>query len=185
MSSDDVRAVWQAQSADLTRLTPEEIRRRIEGMERRMRRNRIDSAVAVVLIAIVIVGIAVMFANLLLVLGAIATVGGLVVLMVETSGHRRRAPVADSGTTASLDYHRALLQHSLEFHRKRLWLRVLSLAPGGLLFFTGFAAARPDLAAIVYFELATFLVAIALIVPLNRRAAAKLERRIAELQELG
>lgn len=184
MSSDDVRAVWQTQSVDLTRLTPEEIHRRTERMERQMRRNQIDSAVAVVLTAIVIVGITLMFANLLLILGAIATVGGLFVFVFEVSWYRLRAPVAESGATASLDYHRALLQHSLEFHRKRLWLRVLSVAPGGLLFFTGFAAARPDLAVLIYFELATFLVAIALIVPANRRAAAKLERQIAELQEL-
>ena len=149
-----------------------------------MRRNRIAFAVAVLSVSIGVVSVAVAFANLLLILGAIATVGGFLFVSWELFQHWRRAPVAESGAAASLDFQRALLQHQLELHRKRLWLRVVSLAPGGLLFFTGLAMARPDLAPIVYLELATFIVGVALIVPANRRAAGKLERQIAALQEL-
>jgi len=92
--------------------------------------------------------------------------------------------VAEDGAAASVEYHRALLQHRLEFHRNRLWLRVLMLAPGGVLFFLGFAAARPDLAKLIYVELATFVVAVLMIVPVNRKAAAKLEAQIANLTNL-
>ena len=58
------------------------------------------------------------------------------------------------------------------------------LAPGGIVFFTGLAAALPKMAPFVWFQLATFVLAVSLIVPLNRRAAAKLRRELAELDAL-
>ena len=156
----------------------------VEQMEKKIRRNRIDLAVALVLISIVIVAMAVAFGSPLLRAGAVVMLAGFGFLTCEVVRHSRRAPVAADGATTSIDYHRALLEHRIEFHRTRLWLRVLSLAPGGVLFFLGFAAARPDLAPFIYVQLATFVIAIALVVPMNRRAAAKLEDQIGELERL-
>ncbi len=175
---EEVRTAWQMQTAEINAA---EVRRTIQEMERRMRRERIDFFLAIALSSIVLVGIAVLFANPLLICGALATVGGLVFLAYEMRRHDRRAPAAENGGTVSVDYHRALLRHRLEFHRKGLWSRVLALAPGGVLFFLGFAAARPDLALLIYFQLASFVIAVFLIVPLNQRAAAKLKQQIAEL----
>src|ERR1043165_6461945 len=218
-NDEDVRAAWQTQSTEI--LTLEEIRKSVEEMEKRMRRQRIDFVLALVGSSIVIVGIAILFAQTVLLAGAAATLAGFAFLAWEVTQHGRRkpvaengatvsleykkvmlphppapsrhttcvrwcvcVPVAENGATVSLEYKRALLQHRLDFHRKRLWLRVLALAPGGVLFFLGFAAARPDLAVMIYFELATFIVAIALIVPLNRKAASRLERQIVEIDRL-
>jgi len=178
----DVRAAWQTQSAQT--LTAEEIRKSIEEMEKRMRRQRINFVLILLLISAGIVGVAILFAQPLVLAGAAASLAGLAFLGWEVTQHSRRTPVAEDGATGSLDYKRALLRHRLDFHRKRLWLRVLALTPGGVLYFLGLAAARPDLRLLIYVELATFIVGIALIVPLNRRAAAKLERQIVEIDRL-
>jgi hypothetical protein len=178
---DDVAALWRAQTPESTHPNSEEMRRVLERMERKMRRNTMDFVIAAVLVSATIVWLAVAFRHPLLTAGAIVSLAGGSFLTFEVLQHRRRAPVAEDGAAASIEYHRALLQHQLEFHRTRVWLRVLMLAPGGVLFFLGFAAARPDLAALIYVELATFFLGVALIIPANRRAAAKLERQIASL----
>src|SRR5580765_6171768 len=141
---DDVRALWRTRTPVSQHPDLEEMRRGVENMERKMRRSRIDFVVALLLSSLVIVVLAALFPHPLLTVGAIVSVAGLALLAFEVFQHWRRAPVAENGAAASLEYHRALLQHRLEFHRKRLWLRVLTLAPGGVLFFLGFAAARPD-----------------------------------------
>jgi hypothetical protein len=177
---DDVGALWRAQTSETPHPRIEELRQ----MERKMRRDTIDSIIAVVFISAGLVTIAVLFRHPLLTAGTIVSLAGFAFLTFEVFRHRRRAPVAEDGAAASVEYHRALLQHRLAFHRHRLWLRVLTLAPGGVLFFLGFAAARPDLAALIYFELATFVVAVLMIVPVNRRAAAKIEDQIANLHDM-
>ncbi len=182
---DDAGTLWRAQTPENAQPNSEEMRRAVEQMERKMRRGTIDFVVAMVLTSAAIVWIAVEFRHPLLTVGAIVALAGLAFLVFEVLQHRRRAPVAENGAAASIEFHRDLLQHCLEFHRKRLWLRVLTLAPGGVLFFLGFAAARPDVAALIYVELATFVLIIMLIVPVNRRAAAKLECQIANLTSLG
>ncbi len=180
---EQLRAVWQSQHTESS-ITSDEIRRRVVQMEKRASRSRYNLYIALLFSSIVVVSIAVLFANWLFLAGAALTVCGFACLAYEVFDHRRRTPAAADGAPPSLEFHRALLQHRLEFHRKRLWLRVLILAPGGLLFFVGFAVARPDLAPFIYFQLATFVVAIMLIVPANRKAAVKVERQINELDRL-
>lgn len=180
---DDVGALWRKQTAESAHPDFEEIRRVLEKMERKMRRSVIDLVIVLVLGSAGIVSLAVAFRRPLLTVGAIVSVAGLAFVAFEVLRHRRRAPAAENGAAASIEYHRALLQHRLELHRNRVWLRVIILAPGGVLFFLGLAAARPDLAALIYFQLATFVVIIMVIVPANRRAAAKLEQQIANLEQ--
>jgi len=181
MADEEIRAVWQGQPSNT--LNTDDIRRRVEVMERKTRRDRIDFAVAFVLITIVLVGIAILFPHPLLTAGAALTLFGLGILAGEVIQHRRSAPAPESAAS-SLDYQRALLQHRIEFCRKGLWLRIAALAPGGVMFFAGFAAARPDLAPFLYFQLATFVFALLLVVPVNRKAAARLEREIRDLEQL-
>jgi Flp pilus assembly protein TadB len=170
-------SLWQGQPAEFTRLTPG----RIEEMEKKMRRSVYDFYAAVICIAIVITGIAALFPNATLIAGAALLACGFGYVAYEVVQSRRNAP---SPLDVSIDYQRALMRNRIEFHRKRLWLRVFALAPGGILFFLGFAAALPKLAPFIYVQLATFIVALALIVPMNRRAAARLQRQIDELDRL-
>ena len=182
--ADEISAAWQSQPSELEESGRENVKRRIEQMEKRMRRTRIDVLIVLVLSSVMIVTLAAIFRNALLSLGAAVSLAGLALLTYEVIRHSRRAPVAANGAVASVDFHRALLEHRLEFHRKRLWLRVFALAPGGALFFLGLATARPDLAPWIYLELATLVIALALVVPMNRKAAARLELQISELERL-
>ena len=181
---DEISAAWQSQTSEIVKPSREEVKRLVEQMEKRMRRSRIDFVIALVLTSVGIVTLAVMYANTLLSIGAAVSLAGFAFLTYEVIRHSRRAPVAANGAVASVDFQRALLKHQLDFHRKRLWLRVLTLAPGGVLFFLGLARALPSVALLIYFELVTFVIAIVLIVPVNRKAAAKLERQISELERL-
>jgi len=182
--TDNLRAVWQSQAAESTSLASGEIRNKVEQMEKNMRRRTYDLYAALTLSSLAIVAVAVLFTNAALTIGAALTLCGFGYLAYEVQQSRRAAPSVGDGTVASVGYHRALLQHQRDFHRKHLWLRVLSLAPGGIIFFAGLAAAQPGLAPFIYFPLATFIVAILMIIPMNRRAAVKLQRKIDELDRL-
>ncbi len=146
-----------------------------------MRRNAIDFGIAVTLSSLVVMALAAMLPNPVLITGAVAIVLGLLFVVFEVVDHGRRRPAAEA---ASIDFQRALLEHRIAFHRRRLWFRVFALAPGGLLFFAGLAVALPRFAPFIYFQLATFIAAIALIVPMNRRAARKLQQEIEGLENL-
>ena len=181
----DVRDWWRSQDTADVRVAPDEIRRRILEMETRARRSTYDLYAAVILTSMTIVALAASAPHWVQSAGGALLIAGLAFLAHEVHRSRRTAPSAQDGSAAALDYHRALLRHQLEFHRKRLWLRVLTLAPGGIVFFIGLALARPALAPIAWLQLATFAVAVMAIVPANRRAAARYEREIAALEELG
>jgi hypothetical protein len=182
-SDEELRGLWQGQhTGDAPDL--QQTRAEVERIERAMRRGRIDGYIALAFIAAGLVTVTILFANALLIAGTVSSLCGFAFLLYEVRDHHRRAPAAADGDKASVEYHRDLLRHRMEFHRRRLWLRVAALAPGGVLYFLGFAMARPDLAPFIYLELATFAVALALIVPMNRRAAAKLERQIEQLERL-
>jgi membrane protein implicated in regulation of membrane protease activity len=173
----DELELWQSQSAESTPLTAA----RLAEMEKKMRRTRYDFYAAIIGIAIVIVGIAVLFPNVTLTIGAVLTLCGFGYLAYEVIASHRGTP---SPADVSIDYQRALMRHRIEFHRKRLWLRVAALTPGGVLVFLGFAAVLPKLSMFIYLQLATFLMAIALMVPLNRRAAFRLQQQVDELDRL-
>ena len=174
---DDVLAAWHSQPVETMPPDLKEIRQ----METRLRRNTYDLYAAVTLSAAVILAIAFLFPHPLLATGAVLLACGLGYLAYEVRRHRRGVPTAAS---PSLDYHRALLEQRLAFHRTRVWVRVAALAPGGIAFFLGFAAAQPRLAPMIYVQLATFAIALAAIIPANRRAARKVQRQIEELDRL-
>src|SRR3954452_16856254 len=115
--TDEVRVVWQGQPARAQR-PPDEIRSEVEEMEKKMNRTRYDLYVALTLSSIVLLGIAARFASPALVSGAVLLVCGFVYLSYEAHRHAATAPNAADGTTAAVDYHRALLQHRLLFHRQ-------------------------------------------------------------------
>jgi hypothetical protein len=181
--SNDMRAVWQGQPAS-TQLHPDQIRRYVEEMEKKMKRTTYDLFAALTLTSLVVVGIAARFASPVLIAGAALSVCGFVYLTYEVLRYRAGAPNVADGAAPAVEYQRALIEHRLLFHRKGLWRRVFALLPGGILFFIGFAGAQPHLAPFIYFQLATFLIAVSLIVPMNKRAALKLERQLDDLYNL-
>ena len=173
----DELELWQSQSAESTRLTAGTLKE----MEKKMRRNIYDFYAAMICIAIVIVGIAALFRNVTL-----------------TSARSSRWAVSDISTYEVISGLRGVpspvgcvdrLPARVDAESDRI-PRQSSLAArrrahaGRNLFFLGFAAALPKLAPFIYLQLATFLVAIALMVPMNKRAAVRLQRRLDELNRI-
>ena len=181
----DVVALWQRQATGGFQMTADEIKRRLEAMERKFRRDRVGVFVAFALSSIVVIAMAAIAPNTVQSIGAAVSVLGFAFVSYQV--HRTRAknaPSANIGSVASIEFHRAMLQRQLEFHSTGLWPRVLALTPGGLLFFAGLAAAQPKLAILAYLQIATFVVAIILMVPLNGRMAVRYRRQIEELDRL-
>ncbi|HWS71446.1 MAG TPA: hypothetical protein VN605_05000, partial [Thermoanaerobaculia bacterium] len=128
------------------------------------------------------VALAALTPNTMQSIGAVLTILALAFVASEVRrAHAADASLVEDGGSPSIAAYRAMLQRQWKFHSVRVWLRVLVLAPGGLLFFAGFAAARPDLAIIAYVQLATLAVALIAMVPLNRRMAARIRLELDEL----
>jgi hypothetical protein len=174
--SDDVLALWQSQATAGFRMTPDDIRRRIEQMEKNRRRTVIDVYLVFAVISIVFILFAAVLPNLLLTTGAALTVLGFGFLTYLV---RKSFPPADA--SPSIDHYRMLLERQRDFFRRGLWLRLLAITPGPLLFSLGLAAASPKAAPIVWFQIATSVVVLIAAFPINRRAAAKLQQKIDEL----
>jgi len=181
----DVVELWQHQATDGFRMTTDQFRRRLEVMERQLRRKRYDLFAAFALSSIAVIAIAAIAPNTLQSIGAALLVLGLAFVSYQVHQARvRNAPSAKLDSAASIEFHRATLERQLEFHSAGLWPRLLVLTPGGLLFFLSFAAAQPKLAFFAYLQLATFTVAIIASIPLNRRMAERYRREIEELGRL-
>jgi hypothetical protein len=177
---DDLPALWQSQAPTGFRMHPDDIRRRIEQMETSSRRTVIDFYLFFGAMAIFVIFFAAVSPNALLTSGAALTILGLGCL---TWLVRRNNPPAEA--SASIDHYRMLLERRRDFALRGVWLRVLAIAPGPLLFSLGLAAAYPKAAPMVWFQIATFVIVLVAIFPINRRAAAKVQRQIDELGRLG
>ncbi len=190
-SPEDVRNVWQNQNVGSFRMTPDEIRRKIEQFDRKIRkRNFIAYAACFIVIAYFGCFFFFFFPNLIQRIGSILTVlgTGYLVYQVRLNQLQKRAAVitgAKMGNAVSVEFYRAELQRQRDFHCGIwLWSRLLIFAPGPLVFILGFEIAHPELATIIRAEGAAILFLAALAVPLNLRLARKYQKQIDELESL-
>jgi len=180
--SDDLVQLWQNQVQEGFHLSPREIQERIENTEKQSRRAAFDVYLAAGLSAIAMLFLAAVYGNLTMQVGAgLLTAGG--VYMTWRVRQSRKAMNA-LGDTPTVEVYRREAIAQLELHRKRLWKLIVILGPGGVMFFIGFAQSRPDLKLLVYPQLVTLILALAVMIPLNRRHAVKYERRLEELDRL-
>ena len=120
--------------------------------------------------------------DLLMRIGAVATVVAVAFLGWQVHESRFKRRDASSAALPSLEHLRNELQRRVDFHRgKRLWSRLLVFAPAGLLFFFAFARAHPEVIKIIRFEIASFVVFILAAIPLNLKMAQKYQRQIDDL----
>ena len=178
--------IWQAQSAEQSHPAPEELRRKMEKLERRTRlRNRGGYQVCAFLFVACLWWLT-LFHNFLSQAGVALTVAALAVMVWQiraTQLASRKA--AQSGNRASLEFHREELARQRDFHRGRwLWTRILALAPGPILFLMGFYEAQPHLSRILAVEGITFVVFLIAAVPLNLRLARNYQRQLDDLERL-
>lgn len=202
---DDVVILWQAQGTDGFRMSTEDIHRKIETMNRVLRRWAFDvylgyAAMIVIFIGSIILGVRM---NSLETLGAILTIIGYGYSAWHTRQNRfRGAATADASDTALLDHLRTELTRQRDFHRVRLRWRLLFDITGPFVFFAGFAQAHPEVLwirattqsagaslptlamLIIRFIIISLVVRAIAAIPLNLRAERRYQRQIDQLARL-
>lgn len=177
----DIRELWQSQTAG----APDDIARRIEEFRRKTARRNFDGILASVFLVCGFIAFVIVFDNVLLRIGSMLTIANFVSMGYTARRNQlaeRRA--AEAGEIGSLEFYRGQLLRQLGWRGRRFWLRWLLLWPGAIIFFIGFAQARPDVAAIIYFELFSFVVIMIAMIPLNRMRIRNDERLLEELDRL-
>lgn len=177
---DPLRDLWQSQGSEHFQISIEEIRMRIEKIERRVRRMRLVTfGVCTFLIAF--------FgwwagwwtserSNVIERIGAAMVVAAVAYLAWQVNANRSRLPAVADRTA---DHLRAELLRQRDFHSgRRFWSRMAFLTVAGTVFFTGFAVAHPEVRRTIVAELIAFGVLTVLAVPLNLRQAAKYQREL-------
>ena len=181
---DDIRNVWQNQPVENTPMPLEEIQRRARRFEKRVdRRNLREYAGAAIGIAVYTFYI---FKSHSLVIraGSALVIAGVLYVVVQL--YRRASSGAlpeDFGVAASIEFHRRELVRQRDLLRSVWRWYVAPIVPGLIVFSAG--SIPPHSPLWVYLLLALFfLVGLGGIVWLNRRAAERLDRQIAELDNL-
>jgi hypothetical protein len=186
---DDVVTLWQAQGSDGFRMSTEEIRKRLEAMNRRLRRRNFDMYLLCSVLMAFFIGWMFVGMNRLQTLGAVLTIIGLSYLAWQIRQNRfRRAATGNAGGTALLDHLRTELARQRDFHRgATFWWRMLAFVPGPLVFLAGFAQAQqahPEVVRIIHFEVISFLVLLIAAIPLNLLKSRRYQRQIDQLGSL-
>jgi hypothetical protein len=202
---DDVVTFWQAQTTDGFRMSTEDIHRKIGTMHRVLRRRAFDVWLAsAVMIAIFLCGMLLgMRMSPLETLGAMLMIIGYSYSAWQLSQNRFRG-VAASGVseTALLDHLRTELARQRDFHRARLWWRLLFAIIGPFVFFAGFVQAHPEVlwikattqlagaslptlaVQIIRFVVITFVVRVIAAIPFNLWTARRYQLQIDQLAYL-
>ena len=183
MENDDVAALWRAQSSEGFRMSNEEIRNRIETMNRKMRRRTIGGYLLCATIIVSFAGWLFIGMNSLQLVGAVLTIIAVSYMAWQIRANRFRTPSIDVVDT--LEHLRRELARQRDFHRgTRFWSRMLLLVPGGLIFFAGFARAHPEVIRMIRFEVVSFVVFALSAIPLNMWMARRYQKQIDALARL-
>jgi len=186
---DDVVTLWQAQGSDGFRMSTEDIRKRLEAMNRKLRRRNFDMYLVCTVLNVFFIGWMFVGMSSLQKVGTVLSIIGVSYLAWQIRQNRfRGAATGQSGDTASLDHLRTELARQRDFHRgPTFWSRMIALAPGLLVFLAGFAQAQqahPKVVRIIYFEIICCVFFLIAAIPLNYRMARRYQRQIDELSRL-
>lgn len=183
MKNDDVAALWQTQGTEGFRMSTEEIRARIETMNRKLRRRTIDGYLVCAFLIVSMIAWMFVGMNALQLVGAVLTIIGVSYLAWQLRANRFRRP--DDEAQNTLEHLRAELVRQRDFHRgERFWSRMLLFVPGGFVFFIGFAQAHPEVIRIIRFEIISFVIFAISAIPLNAWMARRYQKQIDALSRL-
>ena len=139
----DVRSVWQNQAVEGTKMSLDEIRRKVDCFRTGLRRQ---NRIAYILLAVLVgafgwVTVGFRPTNLIMRTGGCLVVLGCLYMgcQVYTRGARRSAP-SDAGFADCLNFYRSELERLRDFHNA-VWSRLLAVIPGYMVFCLGFAMA--------------------------------------------
>src|SRR3954451_3008397 len=114
MKNDDITTLWQTQGTEGFRMSSEEIRNRIEVMDRKMRRRTIDGYLICAVLIAFFAGWMFVGMNTLQLVGAILTIIGVSYLAWQIRANRFRGVPIDAPNT--LEHLRRELARQRDFH---------------------------------------------------------------------
>ena len=179
---DDIRGVWQNQPVENTPMPLEEIRRKARQFEKRINRRNLREYIGAAIGIAAYTFYIFKFHSLVIRAGSVLVIAG--VLYVVFQLYKRASPgqlPADLALTASLEFHRRELVRQRDLLRSVWRWYIGPLIPGLAVFSAGI---MPHRVGTMVFSVSFFLVVFGLIVWVNHRAAVRLDRRIAELDNL-
>ena len=179
---DDIRNVWQNQPVENAPMPLEEIQRRARRFEKRIDRRNLREYIGAAIGIAIFTFYIFKFPNPLMRTGSALIIAGLLCVVVQI--YKRASPgklPADLALTASLEFHRRELVRQRDLLRSVLWWYVGPLVPGLVVFAAG---VTPPRGAVAVINALPFLCIFGFILWLNHRAAACLDRQIAELDKL-
>lgn len=175
---DDLEKLWKELGANPTRISPGDLRKGEEKLQRELRRRSLIGGGAAAIVIASFTLFFFVFHHTLLRIGSLLVVAATVYTVVQLLARRARHAVS-LAETASVTFYRAELERQRDFHRGTwFWSRLLTLQLAGIVWLVGFAQANPRLAAFIWTELAALLILGVVAVPLNLRLARNYQRRI-------
>jgi hypothetical protein len=191
MSGDEeIRHDWRNQETEPFRMTPEEIRKRADAMEKSFRRR---TPVGFIVCGLVVAGAVwwlTIFPDPLQRIGAILTLVGIAYLAwriwsMRAGAGSDLARAAASGGVESIASYRAALVRLRDFHRgAELWSRLALLIVGPAIFLVGFARAHPEILASIRIQAIVLVVVVVAAIILNLWISRRYARRIDDLDRL-
>jgi hypothetical protein len=179
----DIGELWRTQRSEGFRMRSEEIRSRIEIMNRKLRRRTIDGYFICGTLIAFFAGWMIVGMNSLQLIGAVLTIIGISYLAWQIRANRFRSLPIDASDT--LEHLRRELARQRDFHwGSRFWWRMLLFIPGPLIFSAGFAEAHAEVVTFIRIETATFILLAIAAIPLNVRIARRYQKQIDALTRL-
>ena len=179
---DDIRNVWQNQPVENISMPLEEIRQKARQFEKTINRRNLGEYIGGAIGAAVYIFYIVKFDNLAIRAGSFLIIAGLLCSLVQIyKGASPRKLAAHLALTASLEFHRKELMRQRDLLRS-VWKWYIGPIVPGLVVFSAGAMPRRGLGLVLYVSV---LVAVfGFIIWANHRAAERLDRQIAELDNL-
>jgi hypothetical protein len=175
---DDLKRLWKELASNAVEVSPEQLRSEAGKLRKGVRlRNSFVVGVCCIIIAAYSL-FAFRSKTTLERVGSVLSVAGAANVIVQFL-RRPARKMPDFGAIESTRFYRAELERHRDFHRgKGITSWLLPVLPGPILFNVAFALDRPMFASIVKLQMAVFLMAAAVVIPLNLRTAGKFQRRI-------
>jgi len=179
---EELRALWQADGAGALRMSPEELRIRVEKVAARARRRDLGAIAVSVLVSAGCLWSTTVLRDPLARLGAALIIAAAAFMTFQALSSRKGERMSGVGTA---EFYKAQLERQRDFHRgRRFWSRALALVPGPALLFAGFAREHPEVAGTIRLEAVAFGLMLIAAVFLNRSLARRYQAQLDELNRL-
>ncbi len=183
LGPEEMKDLWRNQPMEAAAMAVEEVRRRAQRFDEKLRRGALGTRVLLLFLAIGYSSFLYFFPGTVQRIGSGITLAGFAYAAYDT---RRRFP---SGKAAAgpASVTSAAYRAELERHREyvlRLWMRMLAYVPGPVVFIMGFAAEELGPMKAVALAIALILAPFVALVPATAIGARKLQWEIDELDRM-